>query len=47
MQDFLLQFAPMEFILGELGNQLPHQEVTTPVIFLAGFHDNIYFLWLI
>ena len=40
--DFLSEFAPIGFILGELGSQLPLQEVSAPLVFLARFRDNVY-----
>ena len=42
MLGFLSQFAPMEFILGELGSQFPRPEVRAPLVFLARFRDNVY-----
>ena len=30
MLDFLFQFAPLEFVLGELGVRLPQEEATSP-----------------
>ena len=40
--DFLSQFAPMEFVMGELGSHAPQPECASPVVFLARFRDNIY-----
>ena len=40
--DFLSQFAPMEFVMGELGSRAPQPECDSPVVFLARFRVNIY-----
>ena len=40
--DFLSQFAPMEFVMGELGSRAPQPECASPMVFLARFRDNIY-----
>ena len=40
--DFLSQFAPMEFVMGELGSRAPQPECASPVVFLARFRDDIY-----
>ena len=42
MLDLLSQFAPMEFILGELGSRFPQPQVRAPLVFLARFRDNVY-----
>ena len=38
----LSQFAPMEFVMGNLGSRAPQPECASPVVFLARFRDNIY-----
>ena len=40
--DFLSQFAPLEFVLGELGVRVPQQEAISPMVFLARFRDGVY-----
>ena len=42
MLDFVSQFLPMDFILGELGSKFPQSEVRAPLVFLARFRDNVY-----
>ena len=40
--DFLSQFLPMEFILGELGSKFSQSELRAPLVFLARIRDNVY-----
>ena len=42
VQDFLSQFAPIEFIIGELSDSTSQQGSAAPLIFLARFRDNVY-----